>query len=192
MTTRTTTKAAEADEATEAVNKDLEGLEAPSAFVTLEDGTEVEIERLRTRQLFRLLKVLTTGAGDFLSSINLGADTDSEEFMGNLIAALVLAIPNAEDEAIEFILSMVKPTGLVVGNRLSDNEVTINVEKFAVIQEKFFNPEIDDLFTVIERVVRIEAPHIQSLGKKISLLLETQQKATTAKQGGSSRKSSKA
>lgn len=171
-------------------NQDTEAIQADPSICTLMDGTEVYVERLKTRQLFRLLKVLTTGAGEFLSTIQLSAEMNTEEFAGNLLAALVIAIPEAEDEAMEFIISMVSPVGIIEGKKLSDIETEINVDKYAHLQEILFNPEIEDTITIIERVIQVEAPHIQSLGKRLSLLLKTQQVATQAKQGGSSKKSS--
>lgn len=190
-TARKTAATKETDESVEG-NPEVEALESFSTTVTLLDGTNVEIERLKTRQLFRLLKVLTVGANDFLGTLQLSADTDTDEFAGNLIAALAFAVPAAEDESMDFILSMVTPSGIIEGSKLSKNEAEINIAKFAHIQEVLFNPEIEDTLAIIERIIRIEAPHIQSLGKKISQLLKVQNLATTAKQGGSSKKTSEA
>jgi hypothetical protein len=179
-------------EATE--NTDIEALEAVSTEATLSDGTVVEIERLKTRQLFRLLKVLTVGAADVLPSLNFSADMDPTEFGTTLIAALVFALPNAENEAIDFIQSMVLPKGLIFpgrGEKLSGPELEINEDLVQHLREVLANPEIEDTVAIFERVITIEAPHIQSLVKQLSLLWTTQRAAFTAKQGGSSKKSSK-
>ena len=139
--------------------------------LTLESGLEVNIERLRTRQLMRLLKIITVGAGDALTTITLGEDSSQEQFTSSLIAAIIFAIPEAEDETIEFLLSMVSPVG-VVERAKTKRDREANEELYEELYREFQNPELEDTVEIISRVIELEAPHILSLGKRLGTLLK--------------------
>lgn len=166
-------------------NPDIDNLEAAPQLLTLSTGQEIEIERLRTRQLFRLLKILTRGAAPILGELNLTADQTGEAFGQQLIAAMFISVPEAEDEAIDFISSMVRPADLIVPERSKDDKQK-NEEAWGELVASFENPEIEDTFLVISEVIKREAPHIQSLGKQLMALLPSTVKPVT-----SSKKSSK-
>jgi hypothetical protein len=84
-------------------NSELDALTAEPKALALASGLEIEIERLKTRQLFKFVKIVTSGAGGLLGSLNLSSEGDSSEFAGQLLALTLVAIPEAEDEAIDFI-----------------------------------------------------------------------------------------
>lgn len=177
------------------VNTDIDTLASEPVPVTLESGTEIEIVRLKTRQLMKLLKIITSGAASVLGELSFSADMDPEEFTGNLIGAVILAIPEAEDETIEFLQTMVAPKGLIVDPRTKpEQEVNIGLED--ALRAELQNPELEDLVTILEQIFRNEGPHILALGKRLAVLLAVQKKAATAKasvkQRVSSVKSSKA
>jgi hypothetical protein len=48
------------------------------------------------------------------------------------------------------------------------------------------NPELEDLFTVVTKVIEIEAPHIQSLGKSLAVLWKVQRTAAESRRIASS------
>lgn len=153
------------------VNKDVDSIAAEPVPITLSSGERVHIERLKTRQLFKLLKVLTRGAGEALSSLDISTDMDAEEFTGQLLAAVVISIPEAEDEAIEFIQSMVSPVGLIIPPRSKDDKKK-NDDLYDAIASSLYNPELEDTINIIEQVVVNEASEIQALGKRLGGLLK--------------------
>lgn len=137
--------------------------------VKLADGTVVEIQDLKTRQFFKLLRIITRGSmpmfadGDFFN-----VDGDAEEFTRRLLSVLILSIPDAEDEAIDFLRSLVRPAGLIEGRKLNKADAERNAELTARVDLVLDNPELDDLVTIIETVVRREAADIQALGKRLA------------------------
>lgn len=173
------------------VSTDIDTLASEPVPITLESGTEILIERLKTRQLMRLLKIVTTGAGEVLSELRFSSDMDTSEFTGQLLGAVILSIPEAEDETIDFIKTMVLPANLIADAK-SKPEREINAERIFELSKELDNPPLEDLFTIMEQVITIEAPHMLALGKRLAVLLKLQQNFTPAKQSASSKKSSKA
>lgn len=167
------------------VNTDIDTLASESNEITLSDGTVVTINRLKTRETMALLKILTRGAGGALGELKISADTDAGEFAASLLAYTVLAIPEAEDETIDFVNRMVSPTGLVTGPRLSKPEREINEEINAHLAEILENPELDDLVAIVSKVIEVEAPHIQSLGKSLAALWKVQRTAAESRKTSS-------
>ena len=193
MTTKTTkTEAPEDTEAPEvSESADLDTLASEPSFLTLESGFEVNVVRLKTRQLFKLLKVITRGVGPVLSNLSFSQETSTEEFTSTLLTAVLLAIPEAEDESIEFIRGMVEPANLIERPK-SKPEKEVNAGLELELDDALTdNPELEDTVAIIERVIRVEAPHIQALGKRLAVLLRAQQMSTTAKQSASSLNSEK-
>jgi hypothetical protein len=99
---------------------------APNQIVFL-DGTPALVKRLKTREMMALLKILTRGAATTL--VDFAGEADSDDFASTLIAAVIMAIPEAENETVEFVQRMVEPMGLVEGSRLSKNEREINASR---------------------------------------------------------------
>lgn len=172
-------------------NTDIDAIAAEPTPLVLANGQEVKIERLRTRALMSLLKILTRGASEALATIRFGDDVSQEEFTGQLIGAVVLAIPEAEDETIEFINRMVSPSGVRTGGRLSKADIERNVEMEQELRRTLDDPELDDLVKIISEIVKTEAPHIIALGKTLGALIRVQQTSETAKQSASSKRGSK-
>jgi hypothetical protein len=117
------------------VNTDIDTLASEPVPITLESGTEILIERLKTRQLMRLLKIVTTGAGDVLTELKFSADMDTAEFTGQLLGAVILSIPEAEDETIDFLKTMVLPKGLIADPK-SKPEREINADRIYALSRK--------------------------------------------------------
>lgn len=154
------------------VNPELDSLDAqPEGPITLESGTEVDVNRLRTREMLSLLRILTRGAGAALADLTF--EGDASDFAARLIGIALVSIPEAEDETITFVQRMVSPHGLILGRRLSKPEQEINSNLLDGLAAEMINPELEDLFSIVERVIRTEAPHVQALGKKFAFLLQT-------------------
>ena len=173
-----------------AVSKDIDTIASEPVPLALESGFKINVERLRTRQTMKLLKILTAGAGDVLGTLRFSEDADTAEFTGQLLGAMLLAIPDAEEETVAFIRAMVNPRDLIEDAR-SKPEKEVNENLLAALDAELENPELGDLVTIVEQIVKNEAPHILALGKRLALLLNVQQKSETAKQSASSKKSTK-
>lgn len=167
------------------INPDIDTIDAEPTTISLESGFEVNIERIKTRQLLRLMRILTRGAGAALGQLQFGGE--QEDFVSSLLAAVVLAIPEAEDETIAFIRSMVTPAELVEKPRTKDDHAH-NEELIQELDAEFFNPELEDIVAVLERVITLEAPHIMALGNRLAVLLKLQQTEATAKSSSATKK----
>lgn len=150
---------------------ELDILAADPTPLKFSTGFQVEVVRLRTRQVFRLLKVLTQGAGPALSTLDFKAEPD--EFMQRLLALVVISIPEAENAAIQFLASMCRPAGLVdkKPRDLTKQEREGNDALWAEFNEELNNPEPEDTIDLIEEIITREAPHLQALGKRIGALV---------------------
>lgn len=151
-----------------------------STQITLSNGVLVNVERLRTRQFLKLLKILTRGAGTMLMEYRLDGDLTSEEFQGRLIALVGLSIPEAEEEAIDFLKAMTVPVGLKPGTdrQLSDFDKKANQGLWAGYEEAMVNPDLDDLINIIELVVRAESGDMQRIGKRLGKMMSVAMKTS--------------
>jgi hypothetical protein len=144
----------------------------------LTTGFVIEITRMKTRQFFRLLKVITHGAGPKMIESGLDFGADAGEFAKRLAALVALSIPDAEQETIAFLQSMCQPKGVVGGiygkqpSAMSKQETENDARLWADFQREMFNPDPLDTFNLVERIVRREASDLQGLGKRMAALFE--------------------
>jgi hypothetical protein len=159
-------------------DSEIDRLDPELRTVKLSTGYEVGIQRLKTRQFFRLLKVLTRGVGPAVVQTGLDFRDDPEGFGQKLLAMTLMAIPEAEQQFIEFLQSMCKPVGLheADGRRLSKQEQEDNSAAITEMVEELNNPELEDLLDLAEAIVKAEAPEIQALGKRVAGLIEMAKK----------------
>jgi hypothetical protein len=150
-------------------NSELDRIDPQAETCKLSTGLEVEVVRMRTRQFFRLLRVLTHGAGPALTQSGLDFAAGGEEFGQKLLMLVVMSIPDAEQEAIGFLASMCRPLGITdkPASQLTKQEKEGNDELWTRFNEDLHNPDMDDTLDLIEVIVRIEAPELQALGKKL-------------------------
>lgn len=140
----------------------------------LSSGLEVKINDLETRQALRLFRIITHGAPVYLED-GIGGllEGETEEVIGRLLAMIVFSIPEAEDQSIEFLISMVEPAGLEPA-RSTDKAVRLrNQQRWNDVTDYMQNPPLEDTIGLIEQIVRREAPNFVSLGKRLLLMLET-------------------
>lgn len=142
----------------------------PSAEVELQSGTVVMVQPLKTRQFFRMLRIITRGGAHVLGSLNLSAGLGDEEFAGQLIMVLIMAVPEAENEAVEFIQSMVLPKDLP-----SDSKEAVRV--MSALRDELENPELEDTISILEVVVRREGPDIKALGERLRKAIQFSDKS---------------
>ncbi len=160
-------------------DSEIARIDPEPVMVKLSTGYEVGIQRLKTRQFFRLLKVLTRGVGPAVVQSGLDFGQDQEGFGRNLLAMTLMAIPEAEQQFIEFLQSMCTPPGLHEahgGTRLTKQQAEDNQAAVTEMFEELNNPELGDLMDLAEAIVRQEAPEIQALGKRVASLLELAKK----------------
>lgn len=157
---------------------ELDRLDAEPQIVKLSTGFSMEVVRLKTRQLFRLLKVLTHGAGPALMSARLDFADDPAAFGQKLMGLVIISIPDAEEEFIQFLASMTKPAGVTTrqGGKLTKQEQEDNQALWNTYSEELNNPDPMDLIDIVEVIVTTEAPELQALGKRIAGLVETLRK----------------
>lgn len=131
--------------------------------VTLSSGLEVEVVPLKLRETMKLLKIVTRGAGAVLEQLMGDLDlNDPVAFAQTLGALILLSIPEAENEVVDFVRSMVIPVGY------KDMDSKEKVEVYRSLLEELDNPELDDVISIVERVIRRESEDIRNLGKRIS------------------------
>lgn len=158
---------------------ELAGLDPLAEPLKLSSGQQVEVVPLRARQFFRFLRILTHGAMPNVagesSIFRVDPTADPSAFVTRLLSLLALSIPDAEEETITFVRSMVKPVGLIEPARNKQDE-SRNDTRWTELDQELINPELDDLITIIEAIVRREADDIQALGKRLSSLFKLAQK----------------
>jgi hypothetical protein len=155
-------------------DSELDRLDPQPVAHTLTTGLEVEIVRLRTRQFFRLLRVLTHGAGPAVMRAGLDFKAGGEQFAQQLLTLILMSIPDAEQEAVGFLQSMCKPAGLddKPESQLSKKAKEDNTARWAQFNTDLFNPELEDTLDLMEIIIRQEAPELQALGKKLQRMIQ--------------------
>jgi hypothetical protein len=153
---------------------ELDRIDPQPVTVKLSTGFPVEIVRLRTRQFFRLLRVLTHGAGPAMLRTGLDFKADPAEFTQKFLMIVLMSIPDAETEAIGFLQSMCQPAGLVTkpASQLTKQESEDNQALLEEFGREMFNPELPDTLDLIEAIVRNESADLQALGKRVQAMLE--------------------
>lgn len=131
----------------EITESDVEDLEPilPTPFFTEVAGCKCTVRRLKTREFLMLMQVLTSGLGPALGEVKLDF-TDEDTIARDLSALMLLAVPNAVDEFMQFLRSVVEPVRDedrgTVATYLADNpDLDVMVEIF----EGIATQEKDDL-----------------------------------------------
>jgi hypothetical protein len=153
-------------------DSDLDRIDPEGAVISLLDGTKVRVVRLRTRQFFRFLRILTHGGGEALvRAIDFSVPAD--EFAQRLAMAVLFSIPDAENEAILFVQSMCRPPDVAAPEvQRSKEKIEADDKKYGELGRKLANPELEDTVTIIETVIKQEAEDIQALGKRLAGLMK--------------------
>ena len=153
-------------------NSETDRLDPPTEYLTLENGLRVRLLPLRMRQLFRLLRIVTRGGAQYLPMLReaMAGATSGEDgarvFGTQLLAVTLLALPEAEDEAVDFISSVVEPAELSLG---SDKAAIARNEGLRVeLGTELFNPDPQDVVTILEAVVGAEKDDLVALGKRLA------------------------
>lgn len=169
---------------------ELDRLAPEPLELTLQSGSVVLVDRLKTRQMFALLRILTHGGASMISMLDF-SDIDADEFAGRIIGVLLFAVPDAPEETIQFVRSMVHPKdedSIIIrpsqykldGKGEPTKEVLYDADRRLTLE--LANPELDDTVSVIEAVIQREAPDIKALGRRLqqtwNLMVKTGQTGT--------------
>jgi hypothetical protein len=159
-------------------DSELDRIDPQPREVKLSTGFSVELARLRTRQFFRLLRILTHGAGPALTQAQLNFDGEASEFAARLLTLVVMSIPDAEEETIRFLASMTRPVGVVdkPATQLTKQEAAANKALWDQFGEEMHNPDLTDLLDLTEAIIEQESPELQALGKKLRTMFALFQK----------------
>lgn len=142
-------------------------LEDPSGPFALASGTAFNIRQLRLRELLRLLRIVTRGASMAMPALNFNFE-NPDEFVQSFLALVVFSIPEAEDETVDFVQSMVDPI-------LTGHEETDARSRLALLNE-LENPELDDIITIITIIIATEGRDLAALGKRLRSMLSVARK----------------
>ena len=153
---------------------ELDALDSVPEQLTLSTGTVVEFNHLKARQFFKMLRILTHATKGMIGQLDQLFSGSGAEAAAKFAALLVFSIPDAEDETIEFLFSMVRPAGLRVasgGRSLEKSEVEFNQKLWDDMANDINNPELEDLIDLVDTIVKREAEDLTALGKKLQKLL---------------------
>lgn len=157
---------------------EIDRLDPQPSKVMLSNGIEVDVLPMKARQFFKLLKIITHGAGPLIGTIQFG--TDSQEFIGQLAGLLIFAVPEAENESLEFVHSLVKLpeyTGPRDNRGVPKTEEGRAVEALRdQINQVLFDPEVEDVLDVIMEVFKREQDDLAALGKRLLSLIPAAKK----------------
>lgn len=157
---------------------EIDRLDPVPDVIELRCGIKANVQRLRFRQVMKLLKIVTHGAGRTLMSADIDFRDDPALFAQKMLGVIMYAIPDAEQESVEFIASVLEPVGLTdkAPRDLSDGEREENVRLWTELNTEIFNPDPFDTVDILENVIRREAEDLQALGKRLSQFMKLAQK----------------
>lgn len=131
-------------------------------------GTEFDLEPLKLRQFLRLLKIVSRGAADVLDTTSLDFE-NPQAFVQTFLGLVLFSIPEAEEETVDFLKSMVKPQGLT-GDKSKD------LIKYQDLADELDNPELEDTITIIQSIIERESEDIRALGKRLGQMFKVAEK----------------
>jgi len=115
-------------------------------------GITVKIRRMRTRELLKLMRIITVGMGSAISLIDWDTE-DTSELTGQMTAVVLNALPHAPDEVIDFLNVMIDAEGRTLKERKA-------------LAEEMQNPDLEVTMLLIQIILETEAPELARLGKE--------------------------
>lgn len=155
------------DQLTAQTHDELDRLDPLPLVLKLKSGQEFEVQPLKLRQFLALLRILTRGATGVLATGGLSS-RDSDDFARQLMMILLFAIPEAEEETIDFIKAISKPK--LTGNPQADTDLADTFEK------DLNDPELEDIVLILQAIVEQEADDLRSLGNRLKSMMKTAEK----------------
>jgi hypothetical protein len=141
----------------------------------LKSGLEIELEALKLRQFLAMIRILTRGAAGALASGALANSRDTDSFIRELLSMLLFSIPEAEEETVDFLKSMV-----VVKREPIDSDEVFE-EKKTRLSEELDNPELEDTITICEAMLVKEGHDLRALGNRLATMMQVATKMGVTK-----------
>jgi len=113
------------------------------------NGIECEVGRLRTREFFSLLRILTRGMGSGIATL-FDPEASAQDNAGRFLGALIVSVPEAETDFILLVKKLVKP---------------IDPDKAEEVKAALDNPGLDVMLEIAQIVALQEAGELTRLGK---------------------------
>lgn len=157
----------------------LAGEPDEDGYFTLSSGSRVRLNPMKTREIFKLVKIFTVGAGALIAEATFSME-DDESFAGEMIGLLINAVPEAEDETIDFLRAMVSPEGLIERPKTREQRHyndTLNGELY----EELENPDPEDTIKILAQIISNEAGNLLALGKKVAAMFSLSMAQLVAK-----------
>ena len=137
-----------------------------TASLKLSDGTYVQVRPLKLKELFSAFRVITRGAALTMGALSHSILQDSsEQFSNTLIALLINAVPEADEEFAEFLRVVVDPDTPEGGWKSKEDRHAAEVHLDTIL---LGDPEIDDAIDILSVLIGRESKDIQRLGKKVT------------------------
>jgi hypothetical protein len=95
-------------------------------------------------------------------------EVEAREFAQRFLTLVMLSIPEAEQQTLDFIKSMVLPAEFLDQSGLTDQQMQRNGTLLGLQETDWHNPEIEDTIAVCERIVRQEARDLYELGNRLA------------------------
>jgi hypothetical protein len=140
----------------------------------LTSGTEVEIQPLKLRQFLKFIKILTSGASEIWSNMQIDTN-DMNAFMRDIAGLALFAIPEAEEQTVDFLKSIVMPANMPEGNDRASRDKRL--EMLTALYAELDNPDLDDALSLIQAIIEAEAADLMALGKRLRRMFETVQRS---------------
>jgi hypothetical protein len=121
-------------------------------------GVLCTVNRVRTRELMLLARVLTRGIGENMKMVDFEDDAAESQILG----LLVVAIPEAGDEVLDLIQALVKPA-----EKLPDSD-----PRARAFREEMANPDVATTLDVLGVLVRQEKDTFPLLLGKFRVLFD--------------------
>lgn len=147
---------------------EIDRLDPQPTEMRLLSGLEFDLEPLRLRQFLRLLRIVSRGAADVLDSTSLDFE-NPQAFVQTFLGLVLFSIPEAEEETIEFLKSIIKVRN-ETGNPDKDS-IT-----YGELLSALDNPELEDTLTIVQALIEREAEDIRALGKRLGAMFKVAQK----------------
>ena len=147
----------------------------PGEPIKLSDGTYVLIRPMKVKELFAAFKIITRGAAMSMGALSMNVLNQQDQFAETLIALLINAIPEADEEFAEFLRIVVDPVPPKDGWTDRDAHLAAELHLDQLLLE---DPEIDDAMDIVTAVVYAESRDIERLGKKLRNAIQLFTKVT--------------
>lgn len=161
-------------------------LPGPGEPFELVSGRKVIANPLKLRGFLAMLRIITRGATMLLGELRM--DRGDSEFIKTLINMLLFSIPESPDEVADFLRVMVRPAELPDDDKSPGKDAEGNAlpsprtQAILDLDAEFDDPELDDMVTIIEVVIRNEGSDLRRLGKRLQSALEFAQKTNALNQ----------